>query len=87
MAAGADPVSWLLIEHGWRVVAADGEHAGHVVSVDGEVDRDIFDGLEVRPHVLGHAVYVPSEEVAEIVVDQVRLTISCAELTARPRRS
>lgn len=82
----ADAVSWLLIEHGWRVVTADGAPAGHVVSVDCEVERDIFDGLEVRPHLLGHAVYVPSEDVAEIVEGEIRLTITAAELAERPAR-
>lgn len=82
-----DPVSWLLIEKGWRVVSVDGKHTGHVAAVDCEVARDIFDGLEVRVHALGHAVYVSSDEVAEIVPDEVRLTISGSELATRAKHS
>lgn len=85
MAAGRDPVSWLVIEPGWRVVAAGGDHVGYVVSVEGEVERDIFDGLEIRHHLLGHEVYVPAEEVAEIVENEVRLTVTATEIGRRSR--
>ena len=32
----ADPVSWLMIEPGWRVEAADGEEVGRVLEVTGD---------------------------------------------------
>jgi hypothetical protein len=86
MSGGPDPVSWLMIEPGWRVLAAGGDQVGYVASVEGEVDRDIFDGLEIRHHLIGHEVYVPSEEVGEIVPGEVRLTVTAAELRRRPRR-
>lgn len=83
MAAGEDRVSWLLIEPGWRVVALGGDHVGHVVSVDCEVERDIFDGLEIRHHLFGHELYVPAEDVAEIVPNEVRLTVPATALDRR----
>jgi hypothetical protein len=63
-----DPVSWLLIERGWRVVGPDGEEVGRVESVTGDRDADIFDGLELD------SGYVPSERVGRIVEGEISLT-------------
>ena len=68
----ADPVSWLMIEPGWRVVDANGKDIGKVVSVTGDQNADIFDGLEVR-HDLLEKRYVPAEDVASIVQGEIRL--------------
>jgi hypothetical protein len=68
----ADPVSWLLIEPGWRVVDASGGEIGKVEAVTGDEGADIFDGLEVR-HGLLEKEYVPAERVASIVQGEVRL--------------
>ena len=43
----ADPVSWLLIEAGWKVLAADGSEVGKVDEVTGDSNADIFDGLAI----------------------------------------
>ena len=45
----ADPVSWLLVEHGWKVVAADDAAVGTVQEVIGDTGKDIFNGLSVSP--------------------------------------
>jgi hypothetical protein len=60
-----DPVSWLLIRFGWKVLAADGEQLGRVWHVKAERSRDIFNGLT---YVAGLTLprYVPAEEIAEI---------------------
>ena len=68
----ADPVSWLLIEPGWRVVDASGAEIGKVESVTGDQSADIFDGLEVRKNLL-ETTYVPSEQVASIVEGEIHL--------------
>jgi hypothetical protein len=70
----AEPVSWLLIEEGWEVVASDGESVGRVEQVI--ADRDIFSGLVVLTGLLGKARWVPAEQVAEIEEERVRLTLS-----------
>jgi hypothetical protein len=72
----ADPVSWYLIEQGWKVTSSDGEHLGHVVEVDAEVERDIFDGIEYRHLIFEHVRYVPSEHVATIVEGEIQLSVS-----------
>ena len=72
----SDPVSWLLIEPGWKVVGSDGEEIGHVTSVDADEQKDIFSGLELRTGLLGGKLYVPSERVVGIVQGEIALDVT-----------
>jgi hypothetical protein len=72
------PVSWLLIEPGWRVEAADGSELGKVEEVTGDSSADVFDGLSIATGMLARPKYVASEQVGEIVEGRVRLTIDRA---------
>jgi hypothetical protein len=72
----SDPVSWFLIEPGWKVVDAAGEEVGSVDEVVGDSNDDIFNGLSVSTSLLGRPRYVPSEQVGSITEGQVQLTIS-----------
>ena len=76
----ADPTSWLMLEPGYTVSAPDGEEIGKVDRVLGDNTADIFDGLAVLTGVVGKPKYVPSELVASIDTDAVRLTIGKDEL-------
>jgi hypothetical protein len=76
----ADPVSWLLIEPGWRVVAANGEEVGRVEEVTGDSNADIFDGLAISFSVLGDQRYVPSEQVGTITEGTVQLDLDPAAI-------
>jgi hypothetical protein len=71
----ADPVSWFVIEPGWKVIAADGTEVGTVDSVVGDEESDIFNGLAVSTTLLSKTKYVPAERVSEIVEGQVRLDL------------
>jgi hypothetical protein len=71
----ADPTSWLMIEPGYPVAAPDGEEIGKVDEVLGDNTADIFDGLTIATGIIGKPKYVPSELVASIDTDAVRLTI------------
>ena len=71
-----DPVCWMVVEPGWKVVAADGKSVGRVDEVVGDAGADIFTGLKVLKGLLGKPKYVPSEEVAEIVDGCVTLKIT-----------
>jgi hypothetical protein len=71
-----DPVSWFLVEHGWKVVAADGKPVGTVEEVVGDTGKDIFSGLSVSPGLLKRPRYVPAECVDEITEGEIRLAIS-----------
>ncbi len=74
-----DPVSWLLIEKGWRVVASDGTDIGKVHEVIGDKGKDIFDGLSVSSGLLGRPRYVPAERVRSIIEACVQLDLVPAE--------
>lgn len=71
----ADPVSWKVVERGWRVVDADGNEVGAVHEVAGDPEADIFDGLGIREGAFGASKYVPAEVVGEIEDGVVHLTI------------
>jgi hypothetical protein len=71
----ADPVSWFLIEPGWKVVDAGGADIGKVAEVRGDEDKDIFDGLVVGK------TYVPSELVGPITEGSIELTVTGSELS------
>jgi uncharacterized protein YrrD len=71
----SDPVSWLVVERGWKVVAADGEDVGKVDEVVGDSGTDIFSGLAVSEGLLHKRRFVPAEHVREIVEGEVRLDV------------
>jgi uncharacterized protein YrrD len=61
-----DPVSWKVVERGWKVVDESGEELGRVHEITGDPEADIFDGVEVARGLLERKEYVPSERVLEI---------------------
>jgi uncharacterized protein DUF2171 len=75
-----DPVSWFLIEPGWKVVDAAGEEVGSVDEIVGDSSDDIFNGLSVSTSLLGRPRYVPSEQVGAITEGRIHLTLSKAEV-------
>jgi uncharacterized protein YrrD len=72
----SEPVSWLMVEPGWKVQTSDGKEVGAVHEVLADEDADIFDGLAVASGVLKRPRYVPSESVGEITEGHVSLTIT-----------
>jgi hypothetical protein len=76
LTAGGDPVSWMLVEPGWKVVSSDDHGIGRVDEVVGDMNADIFTGIKVLTGLLGKPKYVPSEQVAEITEGCVALTLS-----------
>ena len=76
----ADPVSWLLIRPGWKVLAADGSEVGEVDEVAGDDTEDIFDGLAIATEAFGKPRYVPAEQVGQITDGVVHLSLTRAEV-------
>jgi hypothetical protein len=72
----SDPVSWLMIEPGWKVVDAQGQEVGSVDEVAGDSSDDIFNGLSISTSLLGKPRYVPSEQVGTITEGRVHLTLT-----------
>ena len=64
--AEPDPVSWKVVERGWRVLDEAGEEIGRVDEITGDPEADIFDGVEISHGLLSKPEYVPSERVVEI---------------------
>jgi uncharacterized protein YrrD len=61
-----DPVSWKVVERGWKVVDESGQELGRVQEITGDAEADIFDGVEVARGLLERTQYVPSERVVAI---------------------
>ena len=74
-----DPVSWFLIESGWKVVGSNGEQLGQVAEVAGDQNADIFDGLVVSRGLLRRKVYVPAEAVTAIVEGSIEVDLTPAD--------
>ena len=72
----SDPVSWFLIEPGWKVLDSSGEEVGSVDEVVGDSSDDIFNGLSVSTSLLGRPRYVASEQVGSITDGHVQLTLT-----------
>jgi hypothetical protein len=72
----SDPVSWFLIEPGWKVVDAQGEQVGSVDEVVGDSSNDIFNGLSISTSLLGRPRYAPSEQVGVITEGHVQLKLT-----------
>jgi uncharacterized protein YrrD len=66
-----DPVSWKVVEQGWKVLDESGEQIGHVQEITGDPEADIFDGVEVSHGLLEKTEYIPSERVVDIRVGEV----------------
>jgi hypothetical protein len=77
-----EPVSWLMIEPGWDVVASDGSKVGEVDEVAGDDGADIFDGLAVALTAFGRPRYVPSESVAQITDRIVHLSLTREQVSS-----
>jgi uncharacterized protein YrrD len=66
-----DPVSWKVVERGWKVLDESGEELGRVNEITGDPEADIFDGVEISRGLLAKPEYVPSERVVDIRDGQV----------------
>ncbi len=71
-----DPVSWLVIEPGWAVVARDGADLGRVDELVGDTGKDIFNGLTISRGLLKASRYVPAEQVTLITEGRVVLDLT-----------
>jgi hypothetical protein len=69
-------VSWLVVEPGWSVVAADGSEVGYVQEVVGDESKDIFDGIAVSTSLFSELRYVPAEKVGRVFQGRVELTVA-----------
>jgi hypothetical protein len=71
-----DPVAWIMIEPGWKVVDAEGNEIGRVEEVEGDPNADIFNGLLISTGLLSGHRYVPAEQVGLITEGRVQLRLT-----------
>ena len=64
--SNGDPVSWFLIERGWKVADSNGAELGTVDEVIGDSGQDIFDGLSISSGLFATPRYLPAESVTRI---------------------
>ena len=74
----SDPVSWFVIESGWKVIGSDGAELGKVAEVVGDPGSDIFNGLYVSPGLLHGNRYVAAEWVGTITEGRVEVELDTA---------
>ena len=78
-------ISYLTLEKGTPVFAADGEEIGKVHEVVADLQTDIFDGLAIERGLLpGHRHYVDAELIDRIHERGVLLTIDAAAAEGLP---
>jgi hypothetical protein len=73
------PVSWLVVERGWAVHAADGKQVGRVEEVVGAPEEDIFSGVVVATGLFSQR-FVPDDRVRAISEGRVDLDVSAREV-------
>jgi hypothetical protein len=71
-----DPVAWIMIEPGWKVVDAEGNEIVRVEEVEGDPNADIFNGLLISTGLLSGHRYVPAEQVGLISEGRVQLRLT-----------
>ena len=79
------PMSYLTLEPGTPVFAADGAEVGRVEHVLADPDADIFDGLVIDAR--GGHRFADAAEVAEIAVGGVTLALDGAGVERLPEPS
>ena len=81
-----EPISYLVLEEGTPVFAADGEEVGHVAHVLADEEQDVFDGIVIA-HGLGHHAFADADQCAAIHEHGVTLTVTGAEAQSLPEPS
>lgn len=76
----ADPVSWFVVEPGWKAIASDGTEVGTVKETIGDSNTDIFNGLAISTGLLSHPRYVPAEQVERIEEGRVVLRLDAEQV-------
>jgi uncharacterized protein YrrD len=83
-----EPISYVVLEEGTPVLAADGEEIGKVAHVLADVDDDIFDGIVIDTTRLpGGHVFADASQVEEIRSDAVTLTLDSEASRSLPKPS
>lgn len=73
------PISWMTLSKGTRVVGTDGEEIGKVEAVVADEEKDIFSGISITAGLFGKDRFVPADLVTGMTEDEVRISLSSQE--------
>jgi uncharacterized protein YrrD len=83
-----EPISYLTLEEGTKVLSTDGEEIGKVAHVLADLQNDIFEGIVIDTSSLpGGHVFADATLVDEIRIDGVILSIDAEAATSLPAPS
>jgi hypothetical protein len=86
--AAGDPISYLALEEGTKVISADGQPIGEVAHVLADPKEDIFDGIVIDASSLpGGHVFADATLVGEIRTDAVTLKLDAEACRSLPQPS
>lgn len=71
-----DPISYMTLPKGARIVASDGAEVGRVSDVISDDEKDIFSGITFKDGVLGQERFIPAELVGRMTTEEVTLTVT-----------
>jgi uncharacterized protein YrrD len=87
-APAGEPISYLTLEEGTKVLSTDGEEIGKVAHVLADLQNDIFEGIVIDTSSLpGGHVFADATLVDEIRIDGVILSIDAEAATSLPAPS
>ncbi|MGH2808050.1 MAG: DUF2171 domain-containing protein [Actinomycetota bacterium] len=73
-----EPISYLALPKGARIVSSDGEEVGRVSEVISDDEKDIFSGITFRHGVRGQEHFIPAELVTRMTAEEVTLGVTSA---------
>ncbi len=86
--AAGDPISYLALVVGTKVISADGKPIGEVAHILADPENDIFDGIVIDASWLpGGHVFADATQIEEIRTDAVILKLDAEASRSMPRPS
>ena len=71
-----DPISYMALPKGARIVGSDGEEVGRVSDVISDDQKDIFSGLTFKHGALGRQHFLAADLVESMTMEEVTLTVT-----------
>ena len=71
-----DPISYMALPKGARIVGSDGEEIGRVSEVISDDQKDIFSGLTFKDGALSKEQFLPADLVDSMTTETVTLSVT-----------
>ncbi len=73
------PISWMTLDKGARIVTSDGTELGKVGDVVADRQKDIFSGITFSTGMMSEERFIPAELIERMTASTVTLTIAAAD--------